>query len=288
MDALRDIFTPIKDLFLTLGQTVSFWDVVDIIVIAYLIYRILGVMRRTSAGNGINGIVLILLIAWLSNLLNLKVLKFLLNQTLQMGVIVLIVLFQPELRKLFEQMGTRGGIGSVFRKRMKHEDFEAIIHSIIAASESMAKSKTGALIVFEREIGLNDYANTGTKIDAIITSELLQNIFYHNSPLHDGALLIRDGRMLAAACMLPLTNNVHISRELGMRHRAGIGISERTDAVAIIVSEQSGSISIAVDGMLKRRLSSDVFETILRNELMQKGKTKSAARKANKQKGKKR
>lgn len=252
----------------TLNQTIRVWDIVDILAIAYLLYRVLIVMRRTSPGSVINGIIILLAVAYVSNLFNLKVMKFILNQTLQMGVIVLVVLFQPELRKLFEHMGSRRS-GSLFRRRVKNEDFEVMLSHVVAACEIMAKSKTGALIVFEREIGLNDYGATGTQLDAQITSELLQNIFYHNSPLHDGALLIRDARITSAACMLPLTNNANLASGLGMRHRAAVGISERSDAVAVIVSEQTGFISVAVDGMLKRRLNRETFETMLRSELTQ-------------------
>ena len=279
MEAFKELIDIIHGLFMTLGQTFRVWDVIDILVIAYLIYRILTVMRKTSAGNVINGLVIILVFAWVSTLLNMNVLRYLLRQILQMGVVVLVVLFQPELRKLFEQMGFRNFAG-VFRKRAKNEDADGVIQYVVAASEAMAKSRTGALIVFEREIGLSDYAATGTKVDALITSDLIQSVFYHNSPLHDGALLIRDWRMLAAACMLPLTNNVNLNRELGMRHRAGIGISERSDAVVIIVSEQTGSISVAIDGMLKRRLGRDTFEMLLKNELVLSRGTKRAKKKS--------
>ena len=257
-----------QNLFSTLGQTVTLWDLVDILVIAFLFYNILIVIRRTRAGSVINAIVVLLIIAWVSNLFKMKVLQYILNQILQMGVLVLIVLFQPELRKLFEQMGMRK-FSDVFRRKVRHEEIDEVIKSVVSAVHDMAKTKTGAIIVFEREIGLSDYAATGTRVDALTTSELVQNIFYHHSPLHDGALLIRNGRILAAACMLPLSNNVNLSRELGMRHRAGLGISERSDAIAVIVSEQTGTISVAIDGMLKRRLPGDTFKTLLETELTQ-------------------
>ena len=270
MESLRELFNTMQSLFSTLGQTVNLWDLVDVLFIAFLFYRILTVMRRTSAGSVINAIIILLIIAWISNLFNMKVVQYLLNQILQMGVVVLVVLFQPELRKLFENMGMRK-FSDLFRRKVSHEDIEAVISSIVSATHIMAKAKTGAIIVFEREIGLSDYAATGTRVDAVATSELVQSIFYHNSPLHDGALLIRDGRMLAASCMLPLSNNVNLSRELGMRHRAAIGISERSDAVAVVVSEQTGTISVAIDGMLKRRLSADTFKSLLENELIKSG-----------------
>lgn len=275
MDAAKELLKLVYGTLLSLRQTIGIWDIVDILIITFLIYRILSVMRKTNASSVIKGIILILVVAWLSKILNLKVMYYILNQTLRMGIIVLIVLFQPELRKLFEQVGS-SRLSLVFRTRSGLENTETSIASIVEASEAMKANKTGAIIVFERKVGLNDYAVTGTKVDAFITAELVQNIFFHNSPLHDGALLIREGRLLAAACMLPLSNNINLSRDLGMRHRAGVGISERSDAVAVIISEQSGAVSVAVDGMLKRHLDRETLELLLRNELMSASKKKRA------------
>ena len=252
---------------LSLRQTVRVWDIIDILIIAFIIYRILAFLSRTNASSVIKGIVFLLVIAWLSNFLNMKVVNFLLNQIMLMGVVVLVVLFQPEIRKLFELLGS-SRIYLLFRKRAGIEDAETVLQSVVSAVVAMNKNKTGAIIVFEREVGLNDFAATGFRIDADVSSELIQNIFYHNSPLHDGALLIREGRLLAASCMLPLSNNINLGRDIGMRHRAGVGISERSDSVVIIVSEQTGSISVAIDGMLKRQLSVEIFEKLLRNELI--------------------
>ena len=267
METIKGILNDIWGLLQSLRSTVRPWDIVDILIITYLIYRILTFMRKTNASSVIKGIVFVLVIAWLANFFELNVVTYILNQTLQMGVLVLVVLFQPELRKLFEKVGS-SRINIIFRKRMRLENAEAVLKSVISASIAMARDNTGAIIVFEREVGLNDFAVTGTKIDANISPELIQSIFYQNSPLHDGALLIRDGRVLAASCMLPLSNNINLSRDLGMRHRAGVGISERSDAVAVIVSEQTGAISVAVDGMLKRQLSEDTFEKLLINEFV--------------------
>ena len=282
MEIVREILSNTWLLLQSLRQTIRIWDIVDILIIAYLIYRILTFMRKTNASSVIKGIIFLLVIAGLSNLLNMNVISYLLDQTLQMGVLVLIVLFQPELRKLFEQVGS-SRINLIFRKRARLENAEAVLQSVISASETMAKNNTGAIIVFEREVGLNDYAVTGTILDASISSELIQSIFYDNSPMHDGALLIRDGRALAAACMLPLSNNINLSRDLGMRHRAGVGISERSDAVAVIVSEQNGTISVAADGMLKRNLADDIFEKLLINEFIPKKKGRRAMRAKEKQ-----
>ena len=267
MIKLSEVLGLIQVLIVSLRYTVSIWDVIDILIIAFLIYRILSFMRKTSASSVMKGIVLIVGVALLSNLLNMTVLSYLLRQAFQLGIILLVVLFQPEIRKMFEQMGSRT-LNLMFLRRGRFVNVEDSILSVVAASDAMAKSNTGAIIVFERKVGLNDYAVTGTGVDARTSSELIQNIFYHNSPLHDGALIVRDGRLLAAACMLPLSNNINLSRELGMRHRAGVGISERSDAVVIIVSEQSGTISVAVDGMLKRHLSKETVEMLLRKELI--------------------
>ncbi|MCL2401657.1 MAG: diadenylate cyclase CdaA [Oscillospiraceae bacterium] len=267
MEAIRDLVFRIWRQIAILGQTISPGDIIDILIVAYLIYRILTLMRKTSSGSVIKGIILILAVAWLSYMFNLRLISYLLDQVFGMGIVILIVLFQPELRKLFEQVGS-SKLKFLFKKNAKVEDVEAGIQAVVAAAVAMAKNKTGALIVFEREVGINDYAATGIEIDAQISSNLIQSVFYKDSPLHDGALIIRDWRMLAASCMLPLSNNINLSRDLGMRHKAGIGISERSDAVAVIVSEQSGTISVAVDGMLKRHLARDTFEKLLTNELM--------------------
>ena len=275
MEAIKSI---IFDL-LTMIQTISFWDILDMAIIAFLIYRILSVVRKTSAGNVVKGIVLLLLVVGLSSLASLNVTSYLLSQTMQMGIIILIILFQPELRKFFEQMGSRN-FSFILGRRFKLENADSVIFDTVSACESMSKSKTGALIVFERSIGLNEYAITGTQIDSAVSAELMKNIFFPNTPLHDGAMLVRNGRILAAGCMLPMSGSTNLSRELGMRHRAGIGISERSDAVAVIVSEETGSISVAVDGMLKRNLSKDTLEKLLRSELTRETSTRETKKRS--------
>jgi diadenylate cyclase len=247
--------------------TASLLDILDILIVAYLFYRIITVVRKTSSGGVIKGIILIIAVMWLSSLLNLNVITYLLGQTMKLGILVLIILFQPELRRFLEQMGT-SNVRLIFGKEVKLGNIEAAIESTVAACKEMSKKKTGALIVFEREMTLFDYSKTGTRLDSVLSDELLKSIFYPKSPLHDGAVIIRNGRVFAAACMLPMTSNTSISRDLGMRHRAGIGISEVTDAVVVIVSEETGSISVAINGMLKRHLAYDTFEKLLRNELI--------------------
>ena len=278
MEALKQFLSDIWGLLQSLRQTVGVTDILDILIVTYLIYRILSFMRKTNASSVIKGVVTILLVAWVANFFTLTMMTYLMRQLLDLGIVVLIVLFQPEIRKMFEQMGS-SRLNLVFRRLKRFENIEALIRCVVSASESMAKNQTGAIIVFEREVGLNDYTATGTMIDANPTPELIQNIFYENSPLHDGALIIREGRLLAAACMLPLSNNLNMNRELGMRHRAGIGISERSDAVALIVSEQTGTISVAVDGMLKRHLEIEICQLLLKDALMDSG-SKRAEKKA--------
>ena len=267
IETVREFINLTWGIILSLRGTVSIWDIVDILIMTFLVYRLLNFMQKTSASSVIKGLILLLCVALLANGLQMNILAYLLRQVLQMGIIVLIVLFQPEIRKMFEQMGTTR-LNSLFRRKRKQEVIGAVLQEVIAACNEMQKSETGAIIVLERKVGLNDYAVTGVGVDANVSSELIMNIFYQNSPLHDGALIIREDRLLAAACMLPLTNNYGLSKDLGMRHRAGVGLSERSDAVVIIVSEQTGAVSVAIEGMLKRNLDNSTFKKLLENEVL--------------------
>jgi diadenylate cyclase len=248
-------------------QTLTPWDILDIAIVAYLIYRIITVVRKTSTGGVIKGIILILAVMWLSQILNLNVISYFFGQAMKLGVLVLIILFQPELRRFLEQMGSKN-IRFMFWRKASIGGLEANIASTVNACMEMSRKRTGALIVFERDIPLVDVIQTGTKLDSVLSVELLTSLFYPKAPLHDGAVIIRNDRITAAGCMLPMTSNVNISRDLGMRHRAGIGMSEVSDAVVIIVSEETGSVSVAIDGMLKRHLALETFEKLLRNELL--------------------
>lgn len=262
MDATREVIRSMLNLL----KTASVWDVLDILIIAYLIYRVISVVRKTNAASVIKGIMLIVAMMWLSSLLHLNVINYLLGQTMKLGLLVIIILFQPEIRRLLEQVGS-SRLAILFGKRGPDTRLDLCINAVVTACADMAKKRIGALIVFERDIKLEDTIHTGTRIDAEVSYELLSNIFYPNTPLHDGAVIIRSARIVAAGCMLPLTAKTNLSRDLGMRHRAGIGISEVTDAIAVIVSEETGSISVAVRGMLKRHLSQETFEKLLRLEL---------------------
>jgi diadenylate cyclase len=264
MESVKEVLT----VLLNFIQTISFWDILDIAIVAYIIYRIISVVRKTRSASVIRGIILVLAVMWLSSLMNLNVINYLLGQAMKLGVIILVILFQPELRRFLEQMGSRNSLRFFWGKKVNIGALEASITHTVAACVDMSKKRTGALIVFERDISLGDVIKSGTRIDSVVSTELLTSIFYPKSPLHDGAVIVRDGRIVAAACVLPLSTNTNISRNLGTRHRSGIGMSEMSDAVVVIVSEETGSISVAINGMLKRHLAQDTFEKLLRNELV--------------------
>ena len=247
--------------------TIRISDIVDIAIIAYLIYHLLLLTRRTSSGQVVKGIALLLIALWASSLFQLHVLSFILNRTVELGLLALIIVFQPEIRRFLEQVGS-SNLTKVFRREEKPSEFDNAIKQTVLAYTELSKAKIGALTVFERNISLADQIKTGTVLDAAVSSELLKNIFWPKAPMHDGAVVIRDGRIAGAGCMLPLSGNVNLSRDLGMRHRAGIGMSEHSDAVVALVSEETGAISVAVGGMLKRHLAPETLERLLRNELM--------------------
>ena len=258
-------------------STIGFWDAVDILIVAYLFYKVIDLVRKTSSYNIAKGILFLLIAIFLSGVAHLTMINYILKKTVEIGLIALVIIFQPELRKLLAKMGSQNLYGIFSPKLRAESEVEAAITQTVLACDQMSKTKTGALIIFERNIKLSDIMTTGTIIDADTTAELLKNIFYPKAPLHDGALIIRNARIAAAGCVLPLTNKTNLSKDLGMRHRAGIGASEQSDAVIVIVSEETGAISIAVEGMLKRNLNLATFEKLLRNELVQEESRKSAA-----------
>lgn len=260
-------------------STISFWDVVDILIVAYLFYKVLELVRKTSSYNLAKGLLVLLIVLWLSgpSVFNLTMINFILRKAFEIGFIALVIIFQPELRKLLSKMGSRNFYGIFSPRVQANSEMESAITQTVLACESMSKTKTGALIIFERSVKLSDIMTTGTMIDAEITAELLKNIFYPKAPLHDGALIVRNARIASAGCVLPLTAKTNLSKDLGMRHRAGIGASEVSDAVTVIVSEESGGISVAVEGMLKRNLSVVMLEQILRKELVTEDAKKSSA-----------
>ncbi len=242
--------------------------IIDIAVIAFVIYKLMMMLRRTSSGNVVKGVILIILVIALASALKLYTVSFILNRVVEWGFLALIILFQPEIRRFLERMGN-SRLGKVFSNtEIKPEELENAIQQTVTAYTSLSKDKVGALIVFERKNLLDDEIKTGTALDCAVSSELLKNIFWNKAPMHDGAVIVRQGRIVGAGCMLPLSGNVNLSRDLGMRHRAGIGMSEHSDAVVAIVSEETGSISVAVGGMLKRHLAPETLDRLLRNELL--------------------
>ena len=236
-------------------------DIIDILVVTVIIYELLMLTRQTRGSAVLKGLLLLLLIVGASNLLGLTALNWLLMAVLKNGALVLVILFQPELRKALEQMG-RGAIIDKKRREVP-DDQEHIITEIIQCLTDLSRRRVGALIVFERKTGLKDVIETGISIDAEISAALLENIFEPNTPLHDGAVVIRGPRVMAGACILTLTEGRGISHELGTRHRAAIGVSETTDDVVLIVSEETGIISMAKGGRLTRHLDPKSLREIL-------------------------
>lgn len=238
-------------------------DCLDIAIIAFLIYKILGFIKETRAQQLVKGLGVIVVVFFLSDIFNLYALHWILKSTLTLGVIALVVVFQPELRRALEYVGRSKIVNNPMR--LDKDESKEIIDEFVKAVSSFSQSKTGALIIIERETALSDIVETGTLIDAQISAQLLGNIFYEGAPLHDGAVIIRGDRAYAAGCVLPLTSNKNLNKNLGTRHRAGIGITENSDAIAIIVSEETGVISMARDGKLTRFLDARTVEKTLLN-----------------------
>ena len=263
MDTIIKLFDDVKSMIWPIGVA----DVIDMLIMAFVIYKVILLIRRTSSGGVAKGILLLVAALWVSSFLRLYTVNFLLSKVVEWGVLALVILFQPEIRRFLEQVG-RSSLGKVFAQREERNELDSAITQTVEAYTSLSRSKTGALMVFERKNMLDDAIKTGTALDCTVNAELLKNIFWNKAPLHDGAVIVRSGRIAGAGCMLPMSGNVNLSRDLGMRHRAGIGASEQTDAVVAVVSEETGSISVAVGGMLKRHLSPDTLERLLRNELL--------------------
>ena len=242
--------------------SIKITDVIDILIVAYILYRLLGMIKETRAQQLFRGVLLIVGVFLASDLLDLSLLNWLLTRLITVGLIGVMILFQPEIRRALEQIGRRGALTSQFRDIGK-EELYATVHKIVDAVDDFSSTRTGALIAIERETTLNDIIETGVIVDAEISVRLLGNLFYEGSPLHDGAVIIRGVRIHAASCVLPLTNRTSIGKELGTRHRAGVGLSEVSDAFIIIVSEETGAISVARNGTLRRFLDLKTLEKML-------------------------
>lgn len=242
-------------------------DIIDILIVSAIIYAILHMIRSKTASQIIKAVIALFLISYISNVAQLHALNFLTGWVIEIGSIALVVVFQPELRRLLERLGGTS-IKNLFAPRTKHSNMEKVIEMTVAACRDMSWQRIGALIVFERQNELDEYFKTGTILDAAYSTELIKNIFFPNTALHDGAIIVREDRVMAASCVLPLTENQNLSRELGTRHRAAIGVSEHSDAVVVVVSEESGVISCVVGGVLKRYLTPDSLTRLLTQELV--------------------
>ena len=263
MAAIRSFFQEMFSSIPPLGVM----DIVDILVVAFLIYKLMLIIRSTSAARVARSIMLLLVATWLTDVVHMYTLNWILTRFIEVGIIAIVIVFQPELRRALERFGGRTMLR--FADPLSNRSVEQnAIAATVTACEIMAKERVGVLLVFERRTSLEEYFKTGTLIDAKVTDQLLRNLFFKNSPLHDGAVIIRHGRVAAAGCVLPLSENTHLSSDLGTRHRAGIGMSEASDAVVVIVSEETGTISIAIGGMLKRHLAPQTLEKLLTNELL--------------------
>ena len=233
-------------------------DIIEIIILSYVIYHVMLWFKRTRAWTLFKGIVVLFIFVGLASLFRLNTILWIFRNTINVGIIAVIILFQPELRRALEELGRKKILSDVLVREDKNLHLERVndhtIDELVAAAIDMGKVKTGALIVIEQDVALGEYENTGILIDAALTRQLLINIFEHNTPLHDGAVIIRDNRVLAATCYLPLTDRIDLNKALGTRHRAAVGISEVSDSMTIVVSEETGEISVAYGGILYRNL----------------------------------
>ena len=269
---MGEFITNIFNAFLELMRQFRAVDVLDIVVVAFLIYSLIKLVRETRAEQLVKGL-LIMIIAWaLSSQLNLKMIKTLLDNFFQFGIIALLVVFQPELRRALEHIG-RTKIGTrTFSVAKEGESLlqqeRKCINAVVEAAGSFQKSKTGALIVFERQTKLGEIVDTGTIVNADPSAQIIGNIFFNKAPLHDGAMIIRNGMIYAAGCILPLTKNDSLSVDLGTRHRAAVGMSENSDAVILVVSEETGTISLAINGVITRNYTRETLKGALENEIL--------------------
>lgn len=255
-----------------MGQQIArmqWFDVLDILVVAALIYWVLQLVRSSGTSKFVKIVAVIVgvvVISALTDVLKLHTLNFIIAQFLDVGLIAIVILFQPELRRMIDHI-SNVRLSKIFGITKPEQDLVVAIEQVVNACEYMSREKTGALIAFARNNRLDEYFKTGTVLDAQVSDQLLRNVFFPKAALHDGAMIIRDGRVAAASCVLPLSESDRLSVELGTRHRAGVGLSEVSDAVVIIVSEETGSISVAVGGVLKRHLAPQTLDRLLRSEL---------------------
>lgn len=264
---MQTLWAEIRNLLWNVFNRPTIADILDILIVAFLLYELLMLTRETRASAVLKGLVMLVLASWFSDLLGLTALNWVLLNVVNNGAVVLVILFQPELRKALEQIGS----GAIHKSSHRSEqDSQNVVDELIACLLKLSRRRVGALIVLEQRIGLKDIIETGTALNSDISAALLENIFEPNTPLHDGAVVIRGSHIMAAACILSLSEGKGISRELGTRHRAALGITETTDAISLIVSEETGIISMARGGRLTRHLDRAALEEILGSLYLQK------------------
>ena len=271
MTAIRTFFQEFWNRIPQIGVN----DIIDILSVAFRFYTVMRLIRSTSAARIARRILLLLVVTGLTEIFKLYTLNWILSKILEIGVIALVIMFQPELRRMLERFGGRFFTNLISSGGAASPEQQAI-EATVAACEVMSKEKVGALLIFERSMPLDEYFKTGTIVDAKVSDQLLRNLFFKNSPLHDGAVIVRGSRVAAAGCVMPLTENTHLPSDIGTRHRAGIGSSEVSDAVVVIVSEETGTISVAIGGMLKRHLAPKTLEKLLVSELISEPEQKNS------------
>lgn len=267
MDSFK-LFTDKYLFWLSIPQ-INLIDIIEIVILSFLMYQILLWVKNTRAWMLVKGIIVILAFMLVAYIFRMNTILWLANKTINVGIIAMVIIFQPELRRALEQLGRKNILGRVFNTETGRNSTERFsdktINEIIRAVYQMGRVKTGALIVMEREVALGEYERTGITVDAVLSAQLLINIFEHNTPLHDGAILVRGDRVVSATCYLPLSDDMELSKELGTRHRAAIGVSEVTDSFTIVVSEETGSVSVAENGSLRRNVDEETLRTLLEN-----------------------
>lgn len=274
MKEIENIFKNLWDKL----STMSPLDCIDILLVALLIYSLIMLIRTTSAARIAKAIIIVVLINFLTEILNLNTANYIVSRVLEIGILALVIVFQPELRRMLEKVGGRSFKEFVGKGSSAFNE-EDTIHQTVEACRIMSKERVGSLIVLERDNSLEQICKTGTNIDAAVSQELIRNIFFPKAALHDGAMIIRKDRIVCAGCVLPLSENHQMSTDLGTRHRAGVGMSETSDGFVIIVSEETGTISVADGGMLKRHLAPETLEKMLRNEFTESEKRKGLLQK---------
>ncbi len=263
MEIITKMFEGMKTYLVQSIPDIRITDVVEMLILAVILYNVMLWIKNTRAWALLKGILVLSAFILVAYLFHMDTILWLANKTINVGIIALVVIFQPELRRALEQLGRNKMLGFLVSdsgKVVEDKFSDKTMNEILKATFEMSKVKTGALIVIERKTPLAEYERTGIVVDGVVTSQLLLNIFEHNTPLHDGAVIVRGNRVVAATCYLPLSDNMEISKDLGTRHRAGVGVSEATDSITVIVSEETGRVSVAFEGTLKRELNRDTLK----------------------------